>query len=491
MNKWRDGALLFTFFVLFGFAGGSLFLLLVVIPIQQWVAAHNWSQAAADHFLSVFVYGWVLASAAVAYLFYRRMMRGKEHLLRVYTVLGVLVLASAGVFYLWIRHDSPFLAMWSKGEVDSGTLTFGPYPDLQKMIQLKRDGYDGVITLLSPALPFEDVLLKREEENGKLIGLNVYSFPMLPWITDNQSAIDGVKKLVGNNRRKYYIHCYLGQHRTELIHQMVIEARKQAPGIPLSLERGTLFVYKDKSIMMGPYPTDEEWVGVILREGVKEIVSVIPDLPENKPWNDKLKELAQNYKLTVTYKPLPSTPDPAAVHNVAGYVSGLDHKVFVVGIRVGNWSWMLDAALGGDGTPVRVPIARASLERGEILRASPDLYFGPYPTDEEIGMLRAAGIKQVVSLLDESNAADQPWIEKEKQWASNYGLTLKLRPVSLHNMDAETLKQISDALKNRTEPVYVHGFRTDNRVKVLYELAMQGHTQQGNPAAQQTSSAKH
>lgn len=84
-------------------------------------------------------------------------------------------------------------------EVTGERLAFGGYPDAEKLQELKSQGYDGVITLLNPSIPFEKVLLEREMENGKQVGIPIHSFPMLPWISENGDSLQGIERLVNNN----------------------------------------------------------------------------------------------------------------------------------------------------------------------------------------------------------------------------------------------------------------------------------------------------
>lgn len=117
--------------------------------------------------------------------------------------------------------------------------TFGPYPDENELTMLKKEGYDGVITLLSPSVPFEKILLEKEIQAGEKVGLRIYSFPMRPWIFENKDSIIKIKEFVKTNQGKFYVHCYLGKHRTNMVRQII----KTEFGGPVTNKE---FAYPDK-----------------------------------------------------------------------------------------------------------------------------------------------------------------------------------------------------------------------------------------------------
>ena len=87
------------------------------------------------------------------------------------------------IFYFLLDTD----LMVAVGELNSQNvsterLTFRACPDEQKLEDLKAQGYNGVVTLLNPGIPFEKVLLEREKEACKEMGIPDHPFPMLPGI---------------------------------------------------------------------------------------------------------------------------------------------------------------------------------------------------------------------------------------------------------------------------------------------------------------------
>lgn len=488
LNKWQKWLLGFVFFGSFGFAGGGSFLMFLMVPLEHWFITMGWSQAGIDRTLGPMVYGWFVIALVVTLVYYRKVVNPAPPRPRLaYGIAGASVLAAGLVFAAFL--NTGFAVITSRqGQVREVTsrFTFGPYPELPELQKLKAEGYDGVISLLHPTIPFETVLIAREETNARQAGIRLYHFPMLPWIADNHEARDEIRKLVQGSGKRYYVHCYLGTHRTNLVRAIVLEGREGDQVIsallPVAFDRGILMTYDNKRIVVGPFPSDEEWYGSILRTGVREVVSILdPKQPSHQRFQEKAKSVCKDSGLRFTSMPLdPSSPSARDVQNLADYVRQADHRVFVVGIRNGNWSWALDAALGGGGAPFYTSMTKEKFERGALLRVDKWLILGPYPTDEEIGLLRAAGVKEMVSLLDEHHKGDAPWILKEALWSQLYGFHSMRFPVHSEPIDAAQVQQVVDYLKTQPGPVYVHGFLTDRRVQAVFEAAQA--TRPQNPA---------
>lgn len=323
------------FLLSFGFAGGVLFLLLFMVPAEQWLVDRGTSQNAIDVILAVLTVGWI-AFGLVTTAFYSRVLLRRRNLLAAIWVSCASLVAACVVFFFLLDNDLMVAAgQLGQQSVESDErLTFGPYPDAQKMEELKEQGYDGVITLLNPTIPFEKVLLKEEMQNGKAIGIPVYSQPMLPWVSNNRESLNAVKRLVSQQDKRFYIHCYLGKHRVDLVRrELDLRTGAQAANEPLpsELERGRIETYDGERIILGPYPTDDEWLDVVVRRDVEEIVSTLePTNPQDVPWIKKEKRIAENNNIAFTLRPLdPDSPDPATVREIARYARGLDHRVYV------------------------------------------------------------------------------------------------------------------------------------------------------------------
>jgi len=350
-KRWKQWSLAGLFLLSFGFTGGVLFLLAFLVPFERWLTGMDLSQSTIDPIMAALTIGWGVMSVVATAVFWRLSLSQRRNLPLALGALGVTFAASFITFYFLLDTD----LMVAVGELSEETLeterlTFGSYPDAQRLEELKDQGYDGVITLLNPNIPFEKVLLQREKENGRAVGIPVHSFPMLPWISENNDSLEGIQALVGGGGNRYYIHCYLGKHRVDLVKRTLGSAGslsgKREP-LPESLERGRLVTYEDERILLGPYPTDAEWLDVVLRRDVKEIVSTLdPQNPQDARWIEKERRIAQDNDLIFTLKPLDaSSPEPAAVRRVADYVRSTDHTVYLHDFLDAERLRALDSAL--------------------------------------------------------------------------------------------------------------------------------------------------
>ncbi len=325
------------FLATLGFAGGVLYLLFFLVPFEQWLVDSGVSQGTIDVALDVMILGWVLFGFLVTLLYARLFLRRGRGLLGGVAVAVASVAAAGAVFFLML--DNSLLAaagQLGQQSADKGQrLVFGPYPDAERLEELEDKGYDGVIALLSPKVPFERVLLQQEEDNGKSAGIRVYSRPMLPWITGNEASLEAIKALAAQEDKQFYIHCYLGKHRVDIVRQ---ELEAEAPDptekevdLPYRFERGRVMTYEGERIILGPYPTEEEWFEYVLRRDVDEIVSTLdPDNPDDAPWIEEERKIAEENGLKFTLMPLDSlSPDPAATQKAVRHVRDADGKVYV------------------------------------------------------------------------------------------------------------------------------------------------------------------
>lgn len=474
---WKKGFIWFLFLGSFGFAGGGSFLLFAVVPLEQWLVDQGLSQAAIDNVLKYFVYGWIAFGFIVSFIFYAFLLRKAERHRWAYSLTGITLVAATAVLYLFLNTET-LAAAGMRGQVEDlgERFTFGPYPELEQMEQLKAEGYDGIITLVHPTVPFERVLLQKELENGEKVGIPVYSFPMLPWVSDNQDSIQSIQELASaNDGKRYYVHCYLGKHRVDLIRQVVQEALGQEVAVELmpdQLERGELWSFPSEKVTLGPYPTDEEWFHTIQRRQVKEIISTLdPNNAEDRPWIEKEKAFAKDYGLIFTLMPLNAeAPDPMQVQKIVDYIENLDHKVYVHDFLFGKRLYSIDAGLRGKNRFSYQPTLPETFERGALFKVGNWAILGPYPTPNEAELLDQIGVKKVISLLDPQKIEEQPTIEEEKAWTQAKGFQLEQAGVQEQNLDMKKLRKLARSLQDGSGPYYIHGFTTDARVEALHQL---------------------
>ena len=374
IRGWRRWLLRLAFLLCFGFAGGVLYLLFFLVPFEQWLADRGTSQGVVDLILAALVFVWLLIGLCATAFFGWFFLSRRRDLPAGLGVLGALIVASFAVFYFLL--DTQFmLALGGMNEesIEGERFTYGAYPDARKLEELKDEGYDGVITLLNPDIPFENVLLKQELANGEEAGLPIRSYPMLPWISQNEKPLREIKALTDDGTKRYYIHCYLGKHRVDYVRQALDVAEGEpAPQklepLPKSFERGRLVPFDGEKIVLGPYPTEEEWFNFVIRRDVEEVISTL-DLnnPDDARWIEEERRIAKENDLTFTLKPLDAeSPDPGAARELATYTKSRNGKVYVHDFLAAERFRVLETALRE--TPPEVERDVAS--RPPVLRGS-------------------------------------------------------------------------------------------------------------------------
>lgn len=337
VKGWRRWALRLLFLLCFGFTGGVLYLLFFLVPFEQWLADRGTSQGTIDLVLAALVFGWLLISLGVTAFFGWFFLSRRKDLPAGLAVLGFVAVASFATFYFLLDTDLMVaVGEISEENVEGERFTYGSYPDATRIEELKDQGYDGVITLLNPDIPFESVLLRKELAYGEEAGIPVHSYPMLPWISSNEAALGEIEKLTADETKRFYIHCYLGKHRVDYVRQTLDGAGEEAAErelepLPETFERGRLVAFDEEKVVLGPYPTEEEWFNFVIRRDVEEVISTLdPDNPEDSPWIAEERRIAEENGLTLTLRPLDAeSPDPREASEIAAYAKSREGKVYV------------------------------------------------------------------------------------------------------------------------------------------------------------------
>ncbi len=337
VRGWRRWLLRLVFLLCFEFTGGVLYLLFFLVPFEQWLADRGTSQGAVDVILAALVFGWLLIGVGVTAFFSWFFLSRRRDLPAGLGVLGAVIVASFATFYFLLDTDFIVaLGEMNEENVEGERFTYGSYPDARKIEELKDEGYDGVITLLNPDIPFENVLLKKELGNGEEAGISIYSYSMLPWISENEKPLREIEELTTGDEKRYYVHCYLGKHRVDYVRQTLdgtgeTPAPQELEPLPRAFERGKLVPFEGEKVVLGPYPTEEEWFNFVIRRDVEEVISTLdPENPDDASWIEEERRIAEENDLTFTLKTLDAeSPDPKAAQEIAAYAKSRGGKVYV------------------------------------------------------------------------------------------------------------------------------------------------------------------
>ena len=210
--------------------------------------------------------------------------------------------------------------------ISGAQFTFGPYPERDQLVELKKEGYTAVISLQHPAVvPFEPAGIASEKAIADEIGLTFIHAPMLPWISDNDDSLDRIRAIARTRPGKYYVHCGLGRDRVNVVKRMLEnEGATVAAGngyvAPLALgfrddrewERGDIREL-EKDLWLLPYPNHHELFGQLLAGQVRHVtVALDPGDPGQAEWFNEANDLFTHYAVPFDVLPLRGGDEAAA-----------------------------------------------------------------------------------------------------------------------------------------------------------------------------------
>ncbi len=469
-----------------GFCGGAVVLLMIAIPFEESLREHGWGQNAMNLMLSAIALSWVIASGLFAWNLVHRWAKGA----RLWLAHGALVILCAVVFNMFLKASTSLVSRFRGQQVSvTDRFVFGPFPDRVRTEDLKREGFTGIITLLSPLVPFEAVLLEQEREDARAAGLKLIETPMLPWVSSNHDALEKIRAIAREPSGRYYVHCYLGRHRADLAKFVIMEEADAGSArgemLPARLGRGPV-VYFGDTIVLGPAPTRDEWFENIVRAGVRRVF-VLNDADTVPSWAINEDSWASSAGITVRVFPMNGPADGARIISEMQQGRGLVYiHSFYADERLKAFEKILDPAgayakrIPPEHDPLsdflaRIelspsnasPVLPAMLERGPVRIFKEGWAVGPLPTkDEWSDVFAASGVRNVISLLNSEDETEQPWIAEEQGEIERLGMNLLVLPAK-SRID---LIPVMRAARSIPGPLYIHSFKVDEKLVRLMEL---------------------
>ena len=108
-------------------------------------------------------------------------------------------------------------------------------------------------------------------------------------------------------------------------------------------------------------------------------------------------------------------------------------------------------------------------ERGAIIKLEKDVYFTPFPTDDEfMGYILNGSFKNVISLLDPKNAEDLILIEKEKNFFKTFKIPFENYPLRPDKVNKRELKNEIEKIMKMDRPILIHSFKTNSPQSELF-----------------------
>ncbi len=318
--------------LMLGFLTGTLVLLGPVRWLTNILRSRGFAASTENIAVVCVIVLYVATSALLARWLVRRTSRCSARI-RI-AVPSALTIAAALCLWGWL-NPAHLLGAAAIDDHDSistngAQFVFGPYPERERLEQLKHEGFVGVVSLQHPAvLPFEPIGIKDEKQAAQEIGLEFIHAPMLPWISTNEESLEIVRNLAATGHGKYYIHCGLGRDRTNVVKRMLerdgakvatgsgyMVARSLEVTQDMAFERGNLREL-EKDVWLLPYPNESEFFTKLLAGQVGHVTLALdPDDPTQAIWIEDATALLRKYAVPFDVVPL-RAGDAAAARAVA------------------------------------------------------------------------------------------------------------------------------------------------------------------------------
>jgi len=306
--------------LMLGFLTGTLVLLGPVRWLTDILRSRGYAETTENIAVDCVILLYVATSALLARWLVRRTSRCSTRI-RI-AVPSVLTMAAAICLWGWLNpaHLLGAAAIDDRDSISANgaQFVFGAYPERERLEQLKREGFVGVVSLQHPAvLPFEPIGIRDEKQAAQEVGLEFIHAPMLPWISTNEESLEIVRRLAASGHGKYYIHCGLGRDRTNVVKRMLErEGARVASGagymVPRTLEvtqdtafeRGNLREL-EKDVWLLPYPNESEFFTKLLAGQVGHVTLALdPDDPTQRVWSEDAAGLLTKYAVPFDVLPL-------------------------------------------------------------------------------------------------------------------------------------------------------------------------------------------
>lgn len=145
----------------------------------------------------------------------------------------LMVVAGIAGYTVLINPDNPFTRLFQRKITAVDTrIVIGPYPVERDFRLLRASKVTLIVTLLDPALPYENALLEKERKLAAAHGIRVENFPMSSILGQKfggyyADSAARAAALIANTDEKLYLHCYLGLHRIQVVRDLL-----NARGLP-------------------------------------------------------------------------------------------------------------------------------------------------------------------------------------------------------------------------------------------------------------------
>lgn len=341
----RPAVFLATFgyaWLMIGLFTGTLVLVLFVRGIINALHEAGFGATIENRVLMGVMAAFVVASFLLTRAVVRRLYRTRSIRTR-RIALGALIVP--GLFSMWAWSNPTMLLARIAGSDSSSvimrggpTFIFGPYPDGERMAQLKKEGVKSIISLQHPSVLVEVQGIHSEEENAKRLGMELIHAPMLPWVSDNRASLDKIRQIARTGRGVYYVHCGLGRDRVNVV-KRVVESMSANTPVQLAaardlqeakgleqrtapFEHGRLFELKP-GVWLVPIPNRMELSEILFGARAEVLLVLDPADAAQKKWLADAESELRSYIIPFAVVPF-TERDAADTARVARLVSRID-----------------------------------------------------------------------------------------------------------------------------------------------------------------------
>lgn len=317
----------------------------------------------------------------------------------------------AGIGAIWLfLNPQHFDAVASNISVYNAQFAFGGYPTPELLSQLKREGYQGVISALDPEhIPLEKVLWEKEQKMAADAGLELTLLPLLPWVgnEENEKALKQLEELVKTSHKRYFIHCYLGRDRIGLIQRTLEHIAPHIKLISLTsprnftytrrVEKGPIIHLSDQ-VYLVPKLIEDELMGYVISSPIKQVAII--NASENDPWAEKDENFLKRYLVPFTKFIISRYPyDPMQVLEVAKQLNNLPRPLVIyIEDSASFRAQAIAQAFSSHLPPLSSLLFNVPLKNGPIKLLTANAAGGPRPESEEFSYLRDRGVRSCLYL---------------------------------------------------------------------------------------------
>ncbi len=169
-------------------------------------------------------------------------------------------------------------------------------------------------------------------------------------------------------------------------------------------------------------------------------IPMLPWVADNKNSKEKLEEIIENY---------------TGKFYVHCYLGKDRVNVFKNFVKAQNQN--VESEMPSN---IRYLFMKERFERGPVYELKDEVYFTPYPTEEEYSSYLLNGfVQSVVSIQNPDNPRDTNWINKESNLLKKFNIDFILLPLK-DTLNGSLLDFYADSILKLKKPLVVHGFRT-------------------------------